>query len=373
MASRLPARLAIIARALIHSLKPRRKPEQPKRILIAHHLLLGDVLMLTALLAKLRQQYPNAEIIMACPKAIQPLYASAPYQVKALTFNPRDPSSLSALKREAGFDLSIIPGDNRYSWLARALNGGWIIAIAGDRPAYKSWPVDELIPYPDQAAHWADIIAALIPGPAPSTYSRAQWPAPAFKAFELPATPYCVLHVGASSTLKMWPAERWLQLAASLSAQGMHVVWSGGPGEQALIDHIDREQRYPSYAERLDLPQLWQLFEQAALIVCPDTGVAHLGRLVNTPTIALFGPGSPTLHGAGEFWRNSPFIAISNPIDCRDQHLLYKRELAWVQRCGRSSKDCSHQAPESACMRSISYEQVWQASTQLLSLTPNEH
>ncbi len=373
MASRLPARLAVIGRALLHSLKPRRKPQHPRRILIAHHLLLGDVLMLTALLAKLRQQYPQADIVMACPKAIQPLYQSQPYGVRAITYNPRDPNTIQALQHEPGFDLSIIPGDNRYSWLARALNGGWIIAFAGDRPAYKSWPVDELVPYPSQPSHWSEMVANLIPGPAPATYRTEQWPAPEHRPFELPTQPYCVLHVGASSPLKMWPAARWLQLAAELEKHGYQIVWSGGPNEQKLINSIDPAQRYRSYAERLDLPQLWQLFARASLVVCPDTGVAHLGRLVDTPTLTLFGPGSPVLHGAGEFWRDSPFVALTQAIPCRDQHLLYKRELAWVQRCGRSVHDCPHQTPESACMQALTFAQVWQAACELLLLAPHEN
>ena len=35
------------------------EPIEPRRILIAHHLLLGDTLMLTPLLAKLRASHPR--------------------------------------------------------------------------------------------------------------------------------------------------------------------------------------------------------------------------------------------------------------------------------------------------------------------------
>jgi hypothetical protein len=48
--------------------------------------------------------------------------------------------------------------------------------------------------------------------------------------------------------------------------------------------------------------------------------VAHLGRLVNTPTIALFGPGSAVLFGASKFWKNSLYHAVTiENFPCRDQ------------------------------------------------------
>ena len=367
MGGRLPTRLAIISRALINNLKPRRKPDRPERILIAHHLLLGDVLMLTPLLAKLRQQYPQADIVMAAPKAVTALYEKRPYGIEVHPFDPRDPATVQALKKRGGYDMAIIPGDNRYSWLARALNAGWIIAFDGDRPAYKSYPVDELIPYPELAAHWGEMTADLIPGPQPAAYQPEQWASPGYTPFEKPPQPYCVFHLGASSPLKMWPPERWLELAQQLTERGYQIVWSGGPGEQRLVESVDPGRRYPSYAGQLDLTQLWQLFAEAALIVCPDTGVAHLGRIVDTPTVALFGPGNPVLHGAGQFWRERPFSALTNPIECRNQHLLYKRELAWVQRCGRSPQACQNNSDlGAACMLSITTDQVLEAVDTLL-------
>lgn len=56
--SRLPGRIRIFARALPRLIgKPwRRRPASVQRILIAHHLLLGDTLLLTPLVAKLRAQ-----------------------------------------------------------------------------------------------------------------------------------------------------------------------------------------------------------------------------------------------------------------------------------------------------------------------------
>ncbi|MEO6697355.1 MAG: glycosyltransferase family 9 protein [Gammaproteobacteria bacterium] len=356
----------MIGRALPRLIKiGRHRPVVVQRILIAHHLLLGDTLMLTPLLAKLRQSYPSAKIVMTTPKAITPLYAKSPYGVRALSFDPRDAATLPPLFAEPGFDLAIVPGDNRYSWLASALGTRWIVAFAGDRPAYKSWPVDELIPYPNTPAAWGDMVAQLIQGPAPHPYEPTDWPAPLYKPFDTPTAPYCVLHVGASTSLKLWEPDKWRTLANTLVQRGMQVVWSGGKNEQRIVAQIDPDGDFQSCAGQLDLAQLWQLMQGAQLLVSHDTGVAHLGRLTGTPTVTLFGPGSSIICGAGEFWRNAPYRAVTLPdFPCRDQRILFKREIAWVRRCGRGVDECS--APR--CLQAIDTAMVMDAVNKLLPI-----
>jgi ADP-heptose:LPS heptosyltransferase len=262
-------------------------------------LLLGDTLMLTPLLAKLRERYPRAEVVMALPDAMAPLYAGAPYGVQAIGWNPRAPAA-SPIWRQAGFDLALVPGDNRFSWLALALGSRWIVAFGGDRPARKSWPVDELRSYPGTPAAWGDIAATLVDGPPPARYLKSDWPDPPAPSFELPASAYAVLHVGASTPLKQWDPLRWRALAASIEARSLEPVWSAGRGEEAIVRECAGDTRYRSYAGALSLPQLWHLVANASLLVAPDTGVAHLGRIVATPTVALFGPSSATISGAGD-------------------------------------------------------------------------
>lgn len=338
----------------------------PRRILIAHHLLLGDTLMLTPLIAKLRALHPSAEIVMTVPRAIAPLYASRPYNLRVLEWDPRDATSVRRLLAEPAFDLALIPGDNRHAWLAQAMGARWIVAFAGDRPGYKSWPVDELREYPTAAGSWYDITATLVDGPAPVRFSPADWPAPSAGAASvevdlrgsLPHGPYAVLHVGASSRLKLWPAERWRALARELRRQGFHVVWSAGARESDLVDACTPEPSDIVTAGRLDLAQMFSLVRAAALLVAPDTGIAHLGRIAGVPTIALFGPGSALLAGEGDFWGESRYRALTvAPFPCRDQHVLFKREVEWVQICKRGLEECA--SPR--CMHALEIRDVLDA------------
>lgn len=369
--SRLPSRLAVLPRALLNSLKKRKRPAEIKRVLIAHNLLLGDTLMLTALLARLRRYWPDAAITMTVAPALLPLYAGRPYGVEVLPFDPHRAATARRIVRSGPYDWALIPGDNRTTWLAHAAGAAWVTALDEPGSRLRSMVVDELVPWPDAPTALADIFASLA-GPRPgheherfdgASFDSQDWPAPAYNGFEAPRAPYCVLHVGAGSTLRHWPPERWRELAESLVHQGFTPVWSGRAQDLSLIAQIDPEQRFASTAGKLDLAQLWHLLQSAALLVVPDTGIAHLAKLTGTPTVCLFGPGSDVLFGAGAFWRHHAYQpVIEADFPCRDQHTLFGRRIEWVQRCQRSTAQCA--AP--ACMHALDVARVIAACQSLL-------
>ena len=136
-----------------------------------------------------------------------------------------------------------------------------------------------------------------------------------------------------------------------------------GPGEEALVARIDPERRYRSYAGTLDLVQLWHLMEGARLFVGLDSGPSHLARLTRTPVVTLYGPGSAQLLGPGRFWRDQIYRAVTiADFPCRDQRSLFKREIRWVRRCGRSLEEC----PSPACMHAIDTDAVLESCEALL-------
>jgi len=111
---------------------------------------------------------------------------------------------------------------------------------------------------------------------------------------------YAVLHPGASSGARRWPARRWVRLAAGLERRGVAVVLTGGPDDRALVAGVATTAGLPSSrctAGELSLHGLAQLVAGAALLVCGDTGVAHLGTALGTPSVLLFGPVPPSRWG----------------------------------------------------------------------------
>lgn len=354
----------VVPRALASRLSRRGAQREPRRVLVAHNLLLGDTLMLTPLLAKLRREMPAAEVTLLASPAAVPLYERRPYGVRALAFRPADSSTTRALLAEGPFDLGFVIGDNRYAWLAAAMGAARLVGHGGGK-GRGDWLIDEKRAYDPRPAAWGDLVAGLVDGTPPPPYARGDWEAPAAAPFEPLQRPYAVLHVGGSTPLKNWPPERWGALARSLEAAGLAIAWSAGPGEESLVAAADPEGRHRSHAGRLGLAQMWHLVAGARLLVSPDTGVAHLGRIVWTPTIALFGPGSPVLAGRGDFWRDTPWQAVGrDPFPCRDQRLLFGREIDWVRRCGRTVEQCA----QPRCMQAIEVDEALAAARALGAL-----
>jgi len=363
--SRLIPRLYVLGRLLEHlcqgSAWHRTRPQTPRKILVLHHLLLGDSLMLSGMLDKLQHRFPDAERFVACPQALVPLYAGNPFGINALGWNPRTREGLRPLFDKASFDLVIIPAENRFSLLARALGAHWVIGFDHDVPAWKNWLIDERHPFPESPAAFGDFCMSLIDGEMPSAFQPVQWPWSECTPFDLPVKPYAVLHPGASTRLKYWPAKRWQKLAAWLEMQGIQPIWSGDRKETELIGRLDPDGRFTSFAGRLDLGQLAHLYRGARLVVCPDTGVAHLARITGTPTVALFGPGSTLVSGPGRYWESSPFSVISHEIECRNQDITFRRHARWISRCARSYGNTDGQCSHPRCMDLISWEEVREA------------
>ena len=106
--SRFWSRLLVLSHALPRLIFGRKKPSQPQRILIAHHLLLGDSIMLAGLFKKLRRDHPEAQIDALVPVAWLPIFASQPYGVRALPYDLRSLSSQKQLISEGLYDWALV-------------------------------------------------------------------------------------------------------------------------------------------------------------------------------------------------------------------------------------------------------------------------
>ncbi len=365
--SRLGVRAVTAWRALATLARPRARAGAPvRRILVAHSLLLGDTILLAPLLKALALRYPDAERVVLARPAVARLFAARPYGVTVLPYDRRDAASHRRVIDSGPYDLALVPDDNRYAWLARAAGARRVIGFADDRPAWKNRMLDRAVPYPSQPDAWADIAARTLhddgPDVDPPAFVDGEWPMPTCVPFEAPSMPYAVLHVGASTPLKQWPAARWRVVADRLASDGLCVVWSGGASERSAFEAIAPRDGEVDLVGRLDLPQLWHLLAGARLLVCPDTGIAHLARIAGVPTVALFGPGSRVIHGAGIFWQAARFAAITvDDFPCRDQQTLYRREIAWARRCGRrfdASAEPAGRSDPTACGRALCMEGI---------------
>jgi ADP-heptose:LPS heptosyltransferase len=108
------------------------------------------------------------------------------------------------------------------------------------------------------------------------------------------------VHPGAAFAGRRWPPERFAAVARHLAAAGEDVRITGGPAEIALARQVAGAAGLPDdavLAGRTSPTELAALVAAARVVVCGDTGVAHLATAYRRPSVVLFGPVSPALWG----------------------------------------------------------------------------
>jgi heptosyltransferase-3 len=133
--------------------------------------------------------------------------------------------------------------------------------------------------------------------------------------------------------IRNWTDEGWRSLARALAERGLTVVATGGP-DAAEKEYLDRiwNGASPPIVRRdgvLGWPQLTELLRGACVFVGPDTSMTHLAAGAGAPTVALYGPASPSIIGPWPIgglatpWARSGTIqnrgnvwVVQNPLPC---------------------------------------------------------
>jgi ADP-heptose:LPS heptosyltransferase len=112
--------------------------------------------------------------------------------------------------------------------------------------------------------------------------------------------PFVAVHPGASVPARAWSAERHAELVRLLVSSGRRVVVTGGPEEADLCTQVAGPPRAEvvELGGRTDLATLAEVVAAAEVLVCGNTGPAHVAAAVGTPLISLFAPVVPA-----ERWR----------------------------------------------------------------------
>lgn len=103
---------------------------------------------------------------------------------------------------------------------------------------------------------------------------------------------WIVLHPGSGGSCPAWPVGHFVRLAALLLGEGVPVVLSVGPSDEAAAKALDAAPAAVKRAARFagDLPTLAALLGRSALVVSNSTGPLHLAAAGGAPTLALHAP-----------------------------------------------------------------------------------
>ncbi len=115
-----------------------------------------------------------------------------------------------------------------------------------------------------------------------------------------PARGVTVVHPGAAHAGRRWPADRFAAVARHLAGAGHDVRITGGPAEVELARSVAEAAGLGPgavLAGRTTSLELAAVVAAARVVVCGDTGVAHLATAYRRPSVVLFGPVAPALWG----------------------------------------------------------------------------
>lgn len=115
---------------------------------------------------------------------------------------------------------------------------------------------------------------------------------------KVPADRYYVLFLGASEKERMWPVERYAELADRLNekAQYEHLkcCLCGGKEEAYLADEFTEKyfskEKIINRVGETSLPELIEIIRKAEFIVTNDTSAVHFAAAVNTQAFCIWGP-----------------------------------------------------------------------------------
>lgn len=260
------------------------------RLLLLRALGLGDFLTGVPAYRGLRRAYPAHEIVLAAPQALRPLVPFTGALDRLLPTGELDPVPWSGPPPELAVNLhGRGPESHR---LLLPLGAHRLVGFArADIPDFVGpvWWNGE-----HEVLRWCRLLAD-VGVPCDPMDLRLAPPRVC-----TPVRGAVVLHPGAAAPARRWPLGRFAAVARTLARRGRHVVITGGPAEYHLATELAAAAGLPPaavLAGRTDLGRLAAVVAGADLVVCGDTGVAHLATAYGTPSVLLFGPTSPAEWG----------------------------------------------------------------------------
>jgi ADP-heptose:LPS heptosyltransferase len=240
-------------------------------------------------LRALAAAFPDDELLLCAPPAIEPL-ARLTGAVDRVVDTAELAPLPDAARRPAV--LANLHGRGPQSHaLALDASPGRLIAFANDAvPESRGmppWRADE-----HEVERWCRLLRESGVPADPSALALPADDLPVPRA----AHGATLIHPGAASGARRWPAERFAAVARAERAAGRQVVVTGGPDEVELARAVAGPGDVV-LAGRTSLAELAGAVAAADRVACGDTGVAHMATAFGTPSVVLFGPTPPSLWG----------------------------------------------------------------------------
>jgi heptosyltransferase-2 len=302
----------------------RRGQERIERIWVRGTNWIGDAVMTTPALRRLRASFPSAQITLLATPRTAGLFEASAWLDEVIVYRRREDGwrafveAVSALRRR-GCDLALLFQNAFEAALLARLGGArWRIGFAAQgrrsllthalergsqhRNRQQTFDYLDLVAAAEQAVFGQSLEppASLEHPPLPALNASAAQLQSAEALLQRhglqPGARLLVaLNAGATnSRAKCWPEDRFAALADRLRDElGAQVILIGAPAERANAERVIAHMRHTgalNLAGDTSIPELIGLLACCDLLVSNDTGPAHIAAALGRPTLTIFGP-----------------------------------------------------------------------------------
>jgi heptosyltransferase-2 len=322
--------------------RPATSASAPQRILVRGTNWLGDAVMTTPALMRLREKFPDSHIAVLMPEKLAPLLQNHPAVNEIISFAPGESVFSVGKKLRAGkFDTSLVLPNSPRSAIEVFLAGvptqigyarPWrnffltqAVAPRADAVKMRKRSIGEIrklteknsesrIQNPEfpKSAHqiyeYLHLIAALGANPEPlppKLFVTVEEVEAAGKKFGLKRKGGLIfgLNPGAEyGPAKRWPIERFIAVAKEVQ-QRTNCTWIlfGGKNDAEFTNQIEAAlgngPAVLNLAGKTSLRELMALLNLCQIFLTNDTGPMHVAAALGVPVVAIFGSTSSELTG----------------------------------------------------------------------------
>jgi lipopolysaccharide heptosyltransferase II len=290
--------------------------EEPIRnILIVRTDRIGDVILSTPVIKALRESHPAAHIAMMVAPYAKDIVDGNPYLDEIILYDKdvrhkgwRESIAFARSLKVKQFDLAIIlHPTNRvhlitsFANIPRRIGYNYKMGYLLTDPLKHTKPLGRK----HELEYNLDVVRALGIEPKdkqlymPIKPDSERWVNEAFAHFGInPADKLLAIHPGASCLSKIWPLDRFADVADRLREKyGFRVLIVGGPKDRETTFNLCRAMKEPGIdlGGKTSVSQLASVLKRCRLFLSNDSGPVHIASAVGTPVIAIFGRGQPGL------------------------------------------------------------------------------
>ncbi|MFM6924980.1 MAG: glycosyltransferase family 9 protein [Ferruginibacter sp.] len=281
---------------------------------------LGDLVMSTAFVQAVKDQYPHATIDLVAKKGIGFLLDHFPAHGNRYIFSKEEYKGIRGTRAfgkmiaaQKKYDIFFCLPDSFSSAIM-----GWAIA-AKQRVGYKkelrSVFLTDTYNKPrnlHRVEEYVDLLKQFIKKDITIPPVRLQLP-------EAEKTNAVIININSEAVSRRLPAEKAISIIAAIRNKiNNEIILVGSNKEAAFVEEVFNalpdKTNISNKAGKTSIPQLMQLFATSVAVLTTDSGPAHVANALGVHTIVLFGAGNE--NNTAPYNKNNRTIIRLGQLDC---------------------------------------------------------